>query len=361
MAEPKQRLNPIVKVFLEGIYDENSELFKLNAFWYIKRKIWRYVKNFWKSSIKINPAFDPRARSFETERSYINLNSRSYMNESIYVDYREYPYIYRDVVFPKPKGININMMPFVMDGMEEQNFEKCCLPSSLKTYWQNIIRHCPLEREQIGKIGYLTIQENFVPKQSSQRRPGIHTERPGLVRLKNKKTYSDGSHSESCDDDAPEVEDDLEFGNGYSMVRRHSWGWGAGNWRPVSETPEIQGGIYMASNVSDSCKIYNCEILNDELIGEHGDIEHLREFLPEGEVLEKNSIYWFTDRTPHESLPLKKSAERQFFRLVTSEVSLWFEEHSTKNPLGVVPDPEKTKIVKGYKFDKNGVEIWTLC
>ena len=38
---------------------------------------------------------------------------------------------------------------------------------------------------------------------------------------------------------------------------------------------------------------------------------------------------------------------------MTSEVSLWFEEHSTKNPLGVVPDPEITAIVKGSKFEDN--------
>ena len=48
---------------------------------------------------------------------------------------------------------------------------------------------------------------------------------------------------------------------------------------------------------------------------------------------------------------------RQFFRLVTSEVSLWFEEHSTKNPPGVVPDPNITKIVKGSKFNKGEAYI----
>ncbi len=95
--------------------------------------------------------------------------------------------------------------------------------------------------------------------------------------------------------------------------------------------------------------------MDDCLIGELGDIEHLREYLPEGEVLEKNCLYWFTDRTPHESLPLKESTERQFFRLVTKEVSIWYEDHSTKNPCGIVPDPEKTKIVKGSKFDETGV------
>ena len=42
-----------------------------------------------------------------------------------------------------------------------------------------------------------------------------------------------------------------------------------------------------------------------EAIGRHGDIEHLRHLLPsESETLKANYLYWMTDRTPHESLPL---------------------------------------------------------
>ena len=40
---------------------------------------------------------------------------------------------------------------------------------------------------------------------------------------------------------------------------------------------------------------------------------------------------------------------RQYFRLVTSEVSVWYEEHSTPNPLGIKP-PDSVKIIKGNKF-----------
>ena len=68
-------------------------------------------------------------------------------------------------------------------------------------------------------------------------------------------------------------------------------------------------------------------------------------------------VYWITDKTPHESVPLKEKTMRQFFRIVTSEVSFWFRDHSTPNPLGVLPDPEITKTVTGDKFSKEGVEI----
>ncbi|KAI9359317.1 hypothetical protein DFJ73DRAFT_817841 [Zopfochytrium polystomum] len=61
-------------------------------------------------------------------------------------------------------------------------------------------------------------------------------------------------------------------------------------------------------------------------------------------------MIWMTDRTPHESVPIEVPGTfRQYFRLVTSQVSVWYEEHSTKNELGVVP-PETVVIVKGDKF-----------
>ena len=54
---------------------------------------------------------------------------------------------------------------------------------------------------------------------------------------------------------------------------------------------------------------------------------------------------------------LKVGTHRQFFRIVTSDVSLWYKDHSTANPLGVEPDPKITKIVVGDKFSEEGVEI----
>ena len=62
-------------------------------------------------------------------------------------------------------------------------------------------------------------------------------------------------------------------------------------------------------------------------------------------------------RTPHESLPVKERKYRQFFRLVTSNVSLWYESHSTANPLGVIPDKRITKVVAGNKFSEEGLRL----
>jgi hypothetical protein len=101
----------------------------------------------------------------------------------------------------------------------------------------------------------------------------------------------------------------------------------------------------------------DCRIVSDEneneVIGNLGDIEHLRSSLPiPGKVMEKNKLYWITDRTPHESLPMKSQIYRQFFRLVTENVGVWYEQHSTKNPKGVIPNSNITRIIKKNKFNK---------
>ena len=115
--------------------------------------------------------------------------------------------------------------------------------------------------------------------------------------------------------------------------------------------------IYIASNVPDSTRVWNCAV-DGEVIGQHGDIEHMRSALPgEGEVMRPGQVYWITDKTPHESLPLKEKTMRQFFRIVTADVSFWFKDHSTLNPLGVQPDPEITQIVSGDKFSEDGVVL----
>ena len=382
--EEIKKLNPIAKALLQGIYDDKCELSKLRGMWHILRSVWRYLISFWKENIKLTDVNPFEGGSTEeatlllptSSASFLNLSGFEQLSQFCYYDtddereeddgklirnisWKEYYKNYDDdsddddyntiykIRFPRPTGVNINMMPFIMD---IENFTNCQLPRYLEKYWECIIKQCPLGSDQIGKIGYLTIQESHVNKGETQRRPGIHTERPGIVKFRLKQESQNTKKSSSTSAKAPRV-----FENGESKLSFGTFGWGLGE--HVVEEARLKGGIYMASNVSDSCKLYNCEIMDDKLIGELGDIEHLREFMPKGEVMEKDNLYWFTDRTPHEALPLKGRKHRQFFRLVTSQVSLWYIDHSTKNPLGVMPDPKITKIVKGSKFDKEGVVL----
>lgn len=197
------------------------------------------------------------------------------------------------VAFPAPSNIQINMMPFKMGDLDS-------IPKEYHAYAPMIeacLGHVPNER---GRVGYLTIDERVVEAGQTHRRAGLHTDR----------------HPNSTK-------------GGDGQVSR--WG---------GSIPGY-GGLFLGSNVPDSCSLLDCWV---DAPGPHGDCEHLRgsllEELTEREVgpttMLPNRIYWINDTTPHESLPLPNNTPRQFFRLVTSNVSHWFRKHSTANPLGTV-------------------------
>ena len=87
------------------------------------------------------------------------------------------------VEFPKPKGINCNMMPIQM-------FDVNSIPGNMRQYLP-LLAACPLNREEFWKIGYLTIHESVISNEGqSQRRGGIHTETPGNIWLEGYKDQS---------------------------------------------------------------------------------------------------------------------------------------------------------------------------
>eukprot|EP01084_Bolivina_argentea_P105393 188712_1 len=222
--------------------------------------------------------------------------------------------------FPKPTDIQINMMPFIM----HRTFKHSKLPNYLKSYWPIIKTILDYDPTQINKIGYLTIDEALIQPNKTHRTPRAHTESPGT----------------------------FVIGDGTPMTKAVQIGWGHGY---INDNQQ-RDGIYIASTISNSCAVWKCKIIPNhkrEIIGKHGDLEHLKYFLPNKFILEKNRLYWITDRTPHESLVLstEKSVYRQFFRLVTHKLSRWYEQHCTANPNGVVPDKTITTVMKGNKFE----------
>jgi hypothetical protein len=184
-----------------------------------------------------------------------------------------------NVSFPTPNDININMMPFVIG-------DPASIPQEYRQYVE-LLQRCKgyNSSSEKGRIGYLTVQESLVHGGESQRRPGLHLEAPGLVTISG--------------------------GKGVVQVESH-WGRGV-DFYPVNK---IQGGIYMASTLSASCRVWNARIAKPcEVVGHLGDVEHLRDFLDAGTYMKKNELFWITDATPHESLPLKENQYRQYFRL----------------------------------------------
>jgi len=189
--------------------------------------------------------------------------------------------------FPAFAGRNVNMMPFIMG-------DASSLPSDLHDYLP-MIEACPIE-DEAGKVGYLTVDERYVGD-GSHRRGGVHTEGFGPVGVGD---------------------------------------WGGGGWGG-------RRGLYIANSVPNSCVLYDARVEDTEFGGAVSD-EQLGDvacaFMPH------DNIFWLHDRTPHASLPVSNTP-RQFFRLVTSDVSLWFAKHSTSNPLGVQPT---ARIIHEDKF-----------
>ena len=160
----------------------------------------------------------------------------------------------------------------------------------------------------------------------AKRREGLHIESPGTI-----------PNDENAPSFAPGVEEEPD----------HPWGEG------VFLGPDrYDGGIFFASSVSNTSMVWNA-LVDSRVAGivdGQGGCEHLRGLIGNGVPLDAGELIWMTDCTPHEALPQEGSGYRQFFRVVTPSVSLWFAEHSTVNPK--VPLPSSVTVVHGNKFAK---------
>ncbi|KAJ3095002.1 hypothetical protein HK100_005949 [Physocladia obscura] len=254
-----------------------------------------------------------------------------------------------------PVSLQINMMPFLMSNPDPSipvtntdniNYEGTdlhkkfqviadSLPENCKRY-APLIAHCLRRcKSEWWKIGYLTIHESWVEAGATQRRPGLHIESPGAII------------------------DDEKYLTANAYLRWYCWGSGKfGNWIEGDLDQfgivNVEGGIFLASNIDDSFRAYDCIVDDVEAVGHLGDINHMRNAITIQNFdeirVKANELLWITDRTPHESLPQKKAGFRQFFRLVTSELSMWYNEHNTPNELGILPGCDVLKV-KGNKFN----------
>ena len=210
------------------------------------------------------------------------------------------------------------------------------LPEYLHKYIP-LIHSCPIypytynsdgTYKSLDKICYLTVHESFVKKGETQRRGGLHIERPGLITSNSRFVKKE------------------PFGtNEYSLL---SWGLGCYGYdgMPVD-------GIYMATNTPKSCKIYDVLINEPEKITDkHGGLDYIMrtklDKLDKSYYMEPNKLYWLTDTTPHESMPVEEDCYRQFFRLIVGKISVWYSQHNTANPL-CEPD---APIVDESKFSE---------
>eukprot|EP00957_Ditylum_brightwellii_P075342 5724983-Ditylum_brightwellii.AAC.1 len=200
------------------------------------------------------------------------------------------------------------MLPFIFG-------DKSSLPSSVQCYY-DCIEKCPYPKDYIGKVGYLTVHESYVEAGASQRREGLHVEAPGSFP-----------------------------GAAFTPGIEHSWGMGL-----FFGPDTYEGGIYMASSRKNTSEVWDALVQKDVpgIVDKHGGCENLRFLIGPGTKLKSNQLIWMTDCTPHQAIPQEKSGIRQFFRVVTPNISHWFAAHSTPNPL--VPLPENVILVESNKF-----------
>ncbi|KAJ3232734.1 hypothetical protein HDU78_006874 [Chytriomyces hyalinus] len=324
-------MNPIIGVILVGVQSERSPLSVFKRDNDALRLIIRMVQDWWAQHV----------RRTDTPQKLNRSRFFTPIPAGIFV-------LPRQVPFPpplmdehgSPVPLSINMMPFRMSASQNRNVRPQqevstdvllldVLPERLKRY-APIVAEC-LRRvpREWGKVGYITVHESYVEEGQTQRRPGLHIESPGVIAPE---AHMHGYHRFIC------------------------WGGGRFGTHVPGDLDEhgminMHGGIFVASNMADTCRVWDCLIEeHGEVAGHLGDISHMREAIggnKAGTSLGAGDICWMTDRTPHESLPQPKAGFRQFFRLVTSELSAWYEEHNTPSELGVEPGCE---IVKGNKF-----------
>lgn len=336
--------------FLEGTLCSSSPLCRLRGQSDILRQIWLLAcEEWWDLHIERYGDEIPRLPMWK------GTSSADYLKQ--YPEFRQQcggcpvAIVEEGVIFPPlslepieeigSEYLYTNMMPISLKNLN-RTVPSCCVGyipmielclSRMYTGWGQSVPS--------DMIGYLTIDERPCVPGNSQRRGGLHVESPGVL---------------------PTIDsiDDLQYSLGGNFVpgAEHNWGNGL-----MMRDETFQGGIYMASNIADTCAVWNCRV-NDrdgDIIGCHGNIERLRPILgPPTAKLRANDLVWMTDKTPHESLPLPENmagVRRQYFRLVVGEVTAWFADHSTPNPLGVRPPPT-VRIVSGNKFD---IPATVLC
>jgi hypothetical protein len=193
------------------------------------------------------------------------------------------------IEFPTYSGVRCLMMPYIQGCPES-------VPDEYQAY-ADIIESVYVKR---GDIGYLTIDESVASKGKPHRGDrakmsrALHTEagrRPGEV---------------------------------------YAWG-GGGRGSRHNVTLEGDVKILLANNVDNSCAIWDAVHENTSWDGDIGDQAFMYPY-DEAILLKAGEVHEIGILTPHESLPVQDTCNRQFMRIISSGVH-GREPYFTVNPL----------------------------
>ena len=193
------------------------------------------------------------------------------------------------IAFPKFTGLRCLMMPYIQG-------EPDSVPEQYRTY-ADIIREAVIDR---GDIGYLTIDESVAVA--------------GKPHRGNRAQYDRAIHT--------------EVGR---MPGRAYYAWGGGWASNHMVTLDGDVEILLANNLDDSCAIWDATHADTSL---DGDIGYAAALYPYEDALmmKAGDVHKIGILTPHESLPVKETFQRQFLRVVSSGVH-GREPYFTENPL----------------------------
>lgn len=203
-------------------------------------------------------------------------------------------------------GLRIMMMPVIIGDMAK-------IPSVLKDYEAAIAQMFEVDKSRVGmknvgKVGYLTIDEKEVKAKTTHRREGKHVD-------------------------------------GVYQGDTGAWGGGSGgSWGGRGS------GMITVSNIV-GCRAWNQSF--EGWPGWEGECDHLAEQIRDDAAVEFEPMraYWLDGLCVHESILQHVDTKRQFVRLSLPSMGPWFEGY-TENPLGVLPTGP---ILPRRKFMDDGV------
>jgi len=263
--------SPFLLAFLHGTVQSQSPLSKLRGQEHVLRIIWNIVCEEWidlhvyRSSplVKGIPVVSPWITVYPSDVRQ-PLGGCPIAVVAPYVEFPPLCEVPLDFFANQESTeLYVNMMPIDL-------FDVNSLPPPCVGYWP-LIKECKRVIDLYQNAGerlliaYLTIDERAVRTGTSQRRPGLHVESPGVMPLI------------QSSEDPSEASYAIQSSSGaFVPGAEHHWGEGL-----MIRDEYFEGGIFMASNIADTTAVWNCTINDEdgEFIGAHGDIEHFRALL----------------------------------------------------------------------------------
>lgn len=194
------------------------------------------------------------------------------------------------ITFPEFSGIRCLMMPYIQG-------DPASVPEEYQGY-ADVLQETYINK---GEVGFLTIDESIAIKGSPHR----------------------GSRAKSSRA--------LHTEGGRLPNKIYAWGDGGG-WgsaHRVELDRDVQ--VLLANNLDDSCALWEATHEETSLDGDIGDQADMYP-LTEAILMKAGEVHQIGILTPHESLPVKSSVNRQFLRIVSSGVH-GREPYFTENPL----------------------------